>query len=312
MLNSYQLEAKYAARNLFTYGPRIEGARKGLSVQHLPRLRRGIAGYGIAGETVRIYVLDETPDVDIPDSIADLSTEAVMTTGFAISKPSRQMTLNPAPCGVSIGHPNITAGTIGCLIDIASSRYILSNNHVLADTNNGSIGDDILQAGPLDDDDSSNPATAIAQLADFEPVDFSNDNQIDAAIAFLIDIKFVTPDIMTLGYPSSTIVEPDIGETVAKHGRTSGLTFGSIVDVSFDGNVNFGTTLNPQYAWFENQIGIEGNVGAFSEGGDSGSLIVRYPGLYPVGLLFAGDTMQTLANPIYTVLNRFGATVIDQ
>lgn len=47
----------------------------------------------------------------------------------------------------------------------------------------------------------------------------------------------------------------------------------------------------------------------FSEPGDSGSLILDSPGTHPVGLLFAGDDSQTVANPIQSVLNRFGATV---
>ena len=47
-----------------------------------------------------------------------------------------------------------------------------------------------------------------------------------------------------------------------------------------------------------------------SDGGDSGSLVVDIPGGHPVGLLFAGDSLHTLANPIELVLNRFGATVV--
>lgn len=311
MLGAEQLEAKNAARELCTYGPRMEGAKAGRNVQDLPRLRHGVAGYGIAGETVRIYVLDEKPDVDIPIALGDLRTQILVTSGFNILQPQRQSTLNPAPCGVSVGHRNITVGTIGCLVEIAKSRYLLSNNHVLADTNNGSIGDDILQAGPADDNNPANPARAVAELADFEPIDFLNNNQIDAAIASLVDSAIVTADIMTLGFPSSSIVPPILGKPVAKHGRTTGLTLGSIVDVSFDGNVNFGTLLQPRNAWFENQIGIQGNAGAFSAGGDSGALIVDHPDLNPVGLLFAGDAVQTLANPIDAVLSRFGAMVVD-
>ena len=115
---------------------------------------------------------------------------------------------------------------------------------------------------------------------------------------------------MTLGLVSSSPVAPTLGTPVAKHGRTTGLTFGRIVDLSFDGEVNFGTQLQPRKAWFENQIGIQGDATRFSARGDSGSLVVDRPGSHPVGLLFAGDDTQTLANPIALVLNRFGATIV--
>ena len=43
----------------------------------------------------------------------------------------------PAPGGVSLGHYQITAGTLGCLVkDKKSGKvFILSNNHVLANSN---------------------------------------------------------------------------------------------------------------------------------------------------------------------------------
>ncbi|MBT8395725.1 MAG: hypothetical protein KJN92_02110, partial [Gemmatimonadetes bacterium] len=53
--------------------------------------------------------------------------------------------------------------------------------------------------------------------------------------------------------------------------------------------------------------------GSFSTGGDSGSLVVT-KGLLaadrrPVGLLFAGSSNNTIANPIDLVLDRFGVQV---
>lgn len=43
----------------------------------------------------------------------------------------------PAPLGFSVGHPQITAGSIGFRVrDGSSNIYILSNNHVLANSNN--------------------------------------------------------------------------------------------------------------------------------------------------------------------------------
>ncbi len=63
-------------------------------------------------------------------------------------------------------------------------------------------------------------------------------------------------------------------------------------------------------AKFVDQIAI--TPGEFSAGGDSGSLIVTHDGnKNPVGLLFAGSSTRTLANPIDLVLSSFGVTVDD-
>jgi hypothetical protein len=64
-------------------------------------------------------------------------------------------------------------------------------------------------------------------------------------------------------------------------------------------------------ARFVDQIVI--SDGTFSNPGDSGSLVVTKGNLLadrrPVGLLFAGSNMNTIANPIDFVLDRFGVTV---
>ena len=313
MLTRKQMVAKLAARQLCTYAARLTAERKGLQDTELPRLQPGIAGFGIATHAVRVYTLPNAPDnLQIPDHLAGLPTERVSTTGFRLHAPLRQTSLSPTPCGVSIGHYNITVGTLGCLVDIAGERYILSNNHVLADSNAGKPNDDILQPGNADAP-ASNPARRIASLANYEAIDFAgNDNHIDAAIAKPDDPASVTPNIMTIGLASNPPLPAVLGQPVAKHGRTTGFTWGTVVDISFDGYVNFGTPASPRLAWFEDQIGIEGAPGTrFSAGGDSGSLIVDRPGSHPVGLLFAGDDTQTLANPINLVLNRFGATVVS-
>ena len=185
------------------------------------------------------------------------------------------------------------------------ARCILSNNHVLAISNAASLGDDILQPGPADGS-SSNTPTRIATLTDFEPLRFGSAlNHMDAAIAALDDIDSAIPDIMTIGPPANPPIAPFLGQSVVKHGRTTGLTFGSVVDTSFDGNIHYQGSV----AYFENQIVVVGDAGPFSGRGDSGSLILDTSGPHPVGLLFAGDDSQAVANPIQSVLNRFGATV---
>jgi hypothetical protein len=54
------------------------------------------------------------------------------------------------PIGVSIGNEGEwSSGTLGCRVKDGSAVYILSNNHVLANSNEAEPGDAILQPGQL-------------------------------------------------------------------------------------------------------------------------------------------------------------------
>ena len=79
----------------------------------------------------------------------------------------------PAPGGVSLGHYQITAGTLGCVVRDHKTgvRMILSNNHVLANRNDGKPGDPILQPGPADG--GSPQRDTIALLERFETLHYN-------------------------------------------------------------------------------------------------------------------------------------------
>jgi len=211
----------------------------------------------------------------------------------------------PVPIGVSTGHPDITAGTIGCRVTDGTNVYALSNNHVYANENKASIGDKVLQPGAYDG--GSSPADDIGTLEDFESIVFSTsaNNVIDAAIALTTTslLGNATPSD-GYGTPKSETVEAGFGQIVKKYGRTTGQTKGqvwylnAIVNVIYDSGT----------AHFVNQIGIVPTKGEFAAGGDSGSLIVTQKG-NPIGLLFAGGGGLTFANPIALVLDRFGVNV---
>ena len=94
-----------------------------------------------------------------------------LQTGRIRAFQDRTARYRPAPGGVSIGHFEITAGTLGCLVKRDGETFILSNNHVLANVNEASKGDAILQPGAHDG--GSNPADQIATLEDFVPVSFT-------------------------------------------------------------------------------------------------------------------------------------------
>ena len=79
----------------------------------------------------------------------------------------------PVPIGVSTGHPDITAGTIACRVkDGDGNVYALSNNHVYADENLATTGDNVLHPGPADG--GQDPADAIGTLADYVTTDCSD------------------------------------------------------------------------------------------------------------------------------------------
>lgn len=215
----------------------------------------------------------------------------------------------PVPIGVSTGHPAITAGTIGCRVTDGTNVFALSNNHVYADANAASIGDDaVIQPGTFDG--GSSPDDDIGTLSAFVPIVFSlaANNVVDAAIAAssTANLDNATPS-NGYGTPKSTTITAAVNMRVMKYGRTTQQTKGRVQAINATVNVNYG---GPGLARFVNQIVIGG--GGFSAGGDSGSLIVVEKGgdkLKPVGLLFAGSSSVTIANPIDPVLNAFGVTV---
>ncbi len=217
----------------------------------------------------------------------------------------------PAPNGVSLGHPAITAGTLGCLVNKNGTTYILSNNHVMANQNDANLGDNVLQPGPYDG--GQNPGDAIATLSEFQTIVFSTsaNNVIDAAIAAVnpSDVTGATADEGNYGAPSTTVVAAAVGMDVQKCGRTTGCTSTS-TSKSNEGITAINATVNVGYdagtARFINQIVITKR--GFSAGGDSGSLVVDLNG-NPVGLLFAGSTTTTIANPIGAVLSHFNVSL---
>ncbi|MDH3731887.1 MAG: hypothetical protein OEU54_00075 [Gemmatimonadota bacterium] len=222
----------------------------------------------------------------------------------------------PVPVGISTGHLNSTAGTIGAVVTDGIDTYALSNWHVFVPAGQARVGDPLLQPGPYDG--GANPADVIGTLAAFEPVKLSMfaSNKIDAAIAKTDEVSPFTP---ANGYGSarSETMKARPGLQVQKYGRTTGHTHGAVESINTSINVTYGSA-GSQIARFTGQIII---CCSFSAGGDSGSLIVVEDlddegtegpnNRKPVALLFAGDQTRTIANPIDLVLNRFGVKIVE-
>jgi hypothetical protein len=289
----------------------------------LPGVVGTAVGLNPAGRPV-VQIFVTTPDISgLPEVLESIPVQRKVTGLFlAGSNPTTRE--RPAPLGYSVGHPAITAGTIGARVkDAIGNVYILSNNHVLANSNDGQLGDPIYQPGPYD---GGTPADQIAALSAFEPIDFSlgGANTIDAAIAqsTTAELGNSTPTDDGYGTPSSEMfgdtngdgwfddVAALLGLDVQKYGRTTELTSGLITGINATVEICYEVLyiFCIKSAIFVDQLIIE--PGQFSGGGDSGSLIVTDDdGKNAVALLFAGSSTQTIANRIDRVLLQFGVSI---
>lgn len=274
-----------------------------------------------------------SPRERVPPSIAGVPVD-VVTTGPIRALQARTDRHRPAPGGVSIGHRDITAGTLGCLVRKNNQTFILSNNHVLANSNDASVGDAILQPGPFDG--ATWPADHIAELSEFvrihfigEPSDCSfagaivrvlnalaralgsdtrleavttqlRENLVDAAIARPLNDDLVKADILEIGTIQGS-ARGELGAAIKKSGRTTGLTQGQILQVDVTVDVQYGPG---QIARFADQL----LAGPMSQGGDSGSAVLD-SGNRLVGLLFAGSPNSTVINRIEHVFAALGLSL---
>jgi hypothetical protein len=253
----------------------------------LPRPR----GYGLA---VRVSSADA---LDLPPLEAVLgrwSAETdvrvvgpVRATARALPLPAAaRRRVRPLVPGTSVAHPDVTAGTLGAFVtDADGGVLLLSNNHVLADTDRASVGDPVLSPGPAD---GGRPGVdRVATLTAFEPL-VATGNLLDLAVATVDDPATIGGNAVPEGVLSGVVEEVLDGLAVAKTGRTTGHTTGTVTAVELDGvTVDYG---RGQLLSFDDCLEVEGDGRVFSDGGDSGSVVYALDGLSALGLLFAGST----------------------
>ncbi len=278
-----------------------------------------------------------SPQALVPQALNGVPTD-IVEVGDLVALQARTDRWRPAPGGVSIGHFKITAGTLGAVVrDRATGeRFILSNNHVLANSNDAAPGDPILQPGPADG--GRDPADTIATLERFVPIEFqvapptcgiaigaaeiangiarvlgskhrleayqgdpNATNRVDAALARPVNDADLRDDILDIGTVSGITVAT-LGMTVRKSGRTTEFTTGQVTVLDATVDVSYGPG---QTVRFEGQIVAT----AMSQGGDSGSLVVAGDSRQAVGLLFAGSSQATIINPIQEVLDLLGIDI---
>lgn len=267
----------------------------------------------VVGVTKKVWLEALSRKNVIPKKIKGVETDVIEVGEIkaldAQDAPDHKLKYRPAPGGVSIGHKDITCGTLGMVVKRNGVRHILSNNHVLANENKASIGDSIYQPGPYDGGTADDE---IAKLSDFVPIEFNGGSPIpppsDCPIAKLIvflengaykffrrksrfpsavvpqditnkvDCALARPDkdedvldsILEIGEPSGE-AEADIGMKIKGSGRTSGLIYDEIAIIDAVAQVQYSSG----FAIFEDQLVT---VGPMAQGGDSGTSIFMATG----------------------------------
>lgn len=259
----------------------------------------GIAGVGFHTGIVSVAILDNNtielgidcalnPNQNICQSLHSDACRKTNLLPHRISvKPVK--TFQPhfrIDVGSKVAHMNLAArneyGSLGGFLlpeQEGRNPVIVSNNHVLANSNNAAIGDPIyvMDSSPYH----------VGSLLNFKPISLHGGNHIDLALGKL-EGQWTFTDMHYVGYR-----DPYIGEQVHKTGARTGYTIGTVRSRNYSTRINYGS----YNAVFLDQIEVLGNgFSSFSAGGDSGSSIKSLDDGAWVGLLFAGNGASTIAN----------------
>ena len=305
--------------------------------------RPGILGTAVTVDpggapTVIIYVDQNSPQAArlaaaLQRPVAGIPVQVEVTEPFrALGKPTSANTAGhtakqtpPIQLGASGGWGQDLAngyccgGTLGSLVQVNGTKFILSNFHVLeADKvlggNNiiAGTGDLVIQPGLIDVgcDAASSQAVATLRVVDSLP-----NNNVDVGLA-QITTGMVREDgsILGIGTISSQTAAAAVGQRVKKSGRTTSLTRSSVaalnatITVTYDNECAGGEAFTKT---FTGQVMINNKGSKFLKGGDSGSLLVEDLATSPraVGLLYAGSNFYAIANPIDEVLTFVGTAI---
>ncbi|MBI4242206.1 MAG: hypothetical protein HY613_10845 [Candidatus Rokubacteria bacterium] len=186
-------------------------------------------------------------------------------------------------------------GTLGSAVTCNGVLHVLTNSHVLC---RAPVGQEVLQPGLWDTQCQPTGNVVAHTVGDLVPFAESN---VDAAIALAVP-GAVDPsgEILDIGVPCANPVEPRIGMAVAKSGRATGLTFGTVQAVHLTIFLGFGPggaqsicpNVDPKiqkkgYVQYNKAFSVAPNSLA---AGDSGSLLVTNDASHnPVGTLLGGN-----------------------
>ena len=211
-------------------------------------------------------------------------------------RPEVNQKRSPIQSGFSVAHIKITAGTVGAIVKRGGRLHILSNSHVLALGGKAKLGDKIVYPGPADG--GAPPADLVASLAFVHPFDTSGAfvNRVDAALAEIAAARLpdVSLAIAKAVKPLGTVL-PRRDMKVVKVGRTTGQTTGKVIDVNFRFVLTYPGV--GKVAYIDQVL-----CSRYTDGGDSGSIVVDSGSGKIVGLHFAGANGGSVFNPIRPVM----------
>lgn len=299
-----------------------------------------VGGSVTEDECVCVFVKKKVPleflseeDV-IPTTIEGVLTDVIESGAFKALQ-ERTDRIRPVVGGISVGHPNVTAGTLGMVasrpVDGSTAIEVLfiSNNHVLADSNDAAIDDPLIQPGAFDGGEVL--TDRIGFLQNFIPINFDGAgasgglartlanflltiintlfgsdlrlcddeepgevNLVDAAVGKFDDAFQASPEILDVGIPTG-IAEASVNMAVKKSGRTTELTEGTVIATDVTARVNYN---EGKIALFEDQIAAD----LEADGGDSGSIVLDDLNRV-VGLGFAAGQGVFISNRIQNVFS---------
>jgi hypothetical protein len=259
-----------------------------------------VSSEDLVPKTVEIDGQDTRTDVQ---EIGEPRIQAVETQPVE-RRPNRKQRWRPAPAGVSFGHPEVTAGTLGSppLLNENGDTVVLTNSHIAAPIDAASKGDSIYQPGPAD---SGTEEDTLGTLREWSEISQTESNTTDSAVVS-VDRDVMKNTVLEIGSLVSIgdgggSPPSDTRATYTKSGRTTGVTTGS--QRGYDARVKV-------RGYYDEPVVFEG-VGVFSPmsaGGDSGSLIgiKRDDGFHATHLLFAGSDRTTLGIPLSAVQDEHG------
>ncbi len=351
-VTGYLAEAGGSLGIAFTLAGAPDGTGGGQGALSSAHCTRGGSSFTTCTVTYTAPALIETTDVTYLMAKVDATPSRTLTqvllngAGVSSNPAAHQAHLStPIALGSSGGNNNdydahdnqivdCCGGTLGALVQDNSGRqYLLSNNHVLARSDHANVGDAIVQPGLIDNNctpyGDGSGIVPVASLTEWLPLRSSQTN-VDAAIAqvnsgavnaggSILELGPMQSDGTLAAAPPGVTSSGGTGEAaslllrVAKSGRTTGLTCGTITALGLDVSVDYYRDCAETQPYltriFTNQIAISGNQ--FSDAGDSGALVVDAANAEPVGLLFAGGVdsagvSQAVASPAQDVLNELG------
>jgi hypothetical protein len=308
----------------------IREARKHAEEILLPL--EGIAGISHREDPPRIivYLEHERYKDKVPDNIDGFKTEVVVIGKIkALSllqleeriKPSytypepvnRTAMIRPIVGGISLGVPEEAyggkmAGTLGLVVQGPEGYYyILSNAHVMAMNSKAQflpLGTAVLQPGTYD---GGTVEDKVGELYKYIKITFDpkGKNYADAAIAKVTIADYLIGEVLggddQNTYSISNTIEVNVGDSVRKSGRTTGVTTNIVYDT--DATVKVWYTLS-KWAIFYDQILV---YQPFIESGDSGSPVDK-DGAF-VGLAFAGSSTTAVVCKAKYIISGLGITI---